>query len=179
MAWPDQGRQARRRREPGDRAALRHRFHPCAAPLQGRSGGGRRRRRGAEVADREAARAPCRSSGSGLSGMPARFVTDTGKEVPTVTAAQMREVDRIAIEETGPNLFQMMENAGSNLAAQALEALGERWREALVVVLAGPGRNGAGGICAARHLANHGVRVALCLSDPGGLGPAPALRGKT
>jgi NAD(P)H-hydrate epimerase len=109
--------------------------------------------------------------------MPARFVTDTGKEVPTVTAAQMREVDRIAIEETGPNLFQMMENAGSNLAAQALEALGERWREALVVVL-GPGGNGGGGICAARHLANHGVRVALCLSEPGRLGPVPALQYK-
>jgi YjeF-related protein N-terminus len=86
--------------------------------------------------------------------MPPRFGTDTGKEVPAVTAAQMREVDRIAIEETGPNLFQMMENAGSNLAAQALEALGVRWREALVVVLAGPGGNGGGGICAARHLAN-------------------------
>jgi NAD(P)H-hydrate epimerase len=108
--------------------------------------------------------------------MPARFVTDTGQEVPAVTAAQMREVDRIAIEEIGPNLFQMMENAGSNLAAQALEALGERWREVLVVVLAGPGGNGGGGICAARHLANHGVRVALCLSEPGRLAPVPALQ---
>ena len=110
--------------------------------------------------------------------MPARFVSDTGNEVPAVTAAQMCEVDRIAIEETGPNLFQMMENAGSHLAAQALEALGERSREALVVVLAGPGGNGGGGICAARHLANHGVRVALCLSEPGRLGPVPALQCK-
>jgi NAD(P)H-hydrate epimerase len=65
--------------------------------------------------------------------MPARFVSDAGNEVPAVTAAQTCEVDRIAIEETGPNLFQMMENAGSHLAAQALEALGERSREALVV----------------------------------------------
>jgi len=110
--------------------------------------------------------------------MPARFVTDTGKEVSAVAVAQMREVDRIAIEETGPNLFQMMENAGSNLAEQALEALGVRWREALVVVLAGPGGNGGGGICAARHLANHGVRVALCFSEPGRLGPVPALQRK-
>src|SRR6516164_342406 len=37
-------------------------------------------------------------------------------EVPAVNAAQMREVHRIAMEETGPNLFQMMENAGRNLA---------------------------------------------------------------
>ena len=45
-----------------------------------------------------------------------RFFTETGIEVPAVAADQMREIDRIAMEETGPNLFQMMENAGSNLA---------------------------------------------------------------
>ena len=39
------------------------------------------------------------------------FFTETGIEVPAVTEEQMREVNRIAIEETGPNLFQMMENA--------------------------------------------------------------------
>ncbi|MCH6545543.1 MAG: NAD(P)H-hydrate epimerase, partial [Deltaproteobacteria bacterium] len=37
------------------------------------------------------------------------FFTDTGIEVPAVTTDQMQEVDRIAIEGTGPNLFQMME----------------------------------------------------------------------
>jgi len=97
-------------------------------------------------------------------------------EVPAVTAAQMREVDRIAIEETGPNLFQMMENAGWNLAAQALESLGERSCESPVVVLAGPGGNGGGGICAARHLANRGVHVVLVLSEPQRLGPVPSLQ---
>ena len=35
-----------------------------------------------------------------------RFLTDTGIEIPAVTASQMREVERIASEETGPNLFQ-------------------------------------------------------------------------
>ena len=33
-----------------------------------------------------------------------------------------------------------------------------------VVVLAGTGRNGAGGICAARHLINHNVKVFVCRS---------------
>ena len=42
------------------------------------------------------------------------FVTDHGVQVPAVTAEQMREIDRIAVEEAGPNLFQMMENAYSN-----------------------------------------------------------------
>lgn len=36
-----------------------------------------------------------------------RFVTVAGIGVPSVTADQMREIDRIAIEEAGPNLFQI------------------------------------------------------------------------
>src|SRR2546428_5077309 len=111
-------------------------------------------------------RAPARETGGeGMS----TFTTDTGRPVPSVTAAQMREIDRIAMEETGPNLFQMMENAGANLAALAMELLEE---PAPVVALAGPGGNGGGGICAARHLANHGIGVLLC---PSGTDPAPAL----
>jgi len=102
-----------------------------------------------------------------------RFFVDSDIEVPAVTAAQMREVDRIAVEETGPNLFQMMENAGRNLAELAIELVGLRCR---VIVLAGPGGNGGGGICAARHLANHGVDVAVCLSEPNGLREVPAFQ---
>jgi NAD(P)H-hydrate epimerase len=56
------------------------------------------------------------------------FVTEDGIEVPSVTAAEMREIDRIAVEETGPNLFQMMENPGRGLAKLALELLGRGWR---------------------------------------------------
>ena len=52
--------------------------------------------------------------------MTARFFTPDGREVPTVTAAQMREVDRLAVEETGPNLFQMMENTGRSLALEVI-----------------------------------------------------------
>jgi hypothetical protein len=42
-----------------------------------------------------------------------RFVTDDGMVVPAVSAETMREVDRFAIGEQAPNLFQMMENADS------------------------------------------------------------------
>ena len=103
-----------------------------------------------------------------------RFLTDKGKAVPAVTMEQMRELDRIAMEETGPNLFQMMENAGANLAALAIEELGEDGERASVLVLAGPGGNGGGGLCAARHLANHGFSVTVCLSDAHRMGPVPA-----
>ncbi len=33
------------------------------------------------------------------------FQTEAGLVVPAVTAEQMREVDRVAIEEVGPNLY--------------------------------------------------------------------------
>jgi NAD(P)H-hydrate epimerase len=94
------------------------------------------------------------------------FFTDTNQEVAGLTTPQMREVDRIAMEETGPNLYQMMENAGRNLAEMALERLGGVWQQARIVVLAGTGGNGGGGITAARHLANRGAHVELCLAVP-------------
>lgn len=102
------------------------------------------------------------------------FVTHDGSTVPAVTTAQMREIDRLAIEETGPNLYQMMENAGRSLALTVLEHLGGGWATDPVVVVAGPGGNGGGGICAARHLANRGVDVTLVVSDPHVLGAVPA-----
>ena len=98
--------------------------------------------------------------------MTAAFQTVDGIVVPAVTAAQMREVDRVAVEETGPNLFQMMENAGRSLAETAINMLGARSQLSRILVLAGKGGNGGGGICAARHLANREIHVALCMAEP-------------
>ncbi len=105
--------------------------------------------------------------------MPTSFRTESGIEVPAISTAQMREVDRIAIEETGPNLFQMMENAGRNLAMQCIEMLGAGWSDATILVLVGRGGNGGGGICAARHLANRAAGVRLVLADRAGLEEVP------
>ena len=101
--------------------------------------------------------------------MTSWFQTDEGICVPAVTTEQMREIDRIAMEETGPNLYQMMENAGRNLATVALDMLAERKVHSRILVLAGTGGNGGGGICGARHLANRRIEVFLCLADPPGL----------
>jgi NAD(P)H-hydrate epimerase len=106
------------------------------------------------------------------------FVADTGVHVPAVSSEQMRELDRIATSETGPSLLQMMENAGRSLALLAIELMGPRWHRARVLILAGSGGNGGGGICAGRHLANHGVPVSLCLSDPDHLSEAAAVQRK-
>lgn len=108
--------------------------------------------------------------------MAMRFFTDDDIEVPAITAEQMREVDRIAVEETGPNLFQMMENAGRNLALLAIQVLGRGWEKARIVTLAGGGGNGGGGICASRHLANHGANVTLCLAAARRMGEAASFQ---
>src|SRR5262249_14683317 len=60
----------------------------------------------------------------------------------------------------------------------SIQLLTPAWRDALVVVLAGPGGNGGGGICAARHLANHGAKIRLCLADAEHLGSVPAYQRK-
>ena len=106
--------------------------------------------------------------------MSIAFMTEAGVAVPAITTDQMREVDRVAIEEVGPNLFQMMENAGRSLALSAIQLLGTDWRAQPILVLAGPGGNGGGGICAARHLANRGANVTVVVSDEDRLGPVPS-----
>jgi NAD(P)H-hydrate epimerase len=82
--------------------------------------------------------------------------------LPAITADQMREVDRIMVEDLGILLVQMMENAGRHLADLAVE----RYRPSRIVVLAGPGGNGGGGLVAARHLANRDVDVEVVLAEP-------------
>jgi NAD(P)H-hydrate epimerase len=57
--------------------------------------------------------------------------------IPTVSVDQMREVDRLMIEELHIELLQMMENAGRALAEQARQLVGGDVHGAQVVVLAG------------------------------------------
>jgi len=91
--------------------------------------------------------------------------------IPAITTDQMREVDRVMIEDLGIELIQMMENAGRNLALLAVE----RYSPDSVTVLAGSGGNGGGGLVAARHLANRGVRVSVTTVKPiGEMTPIPA-----
>src|SRR5262245_56581236 len=88
--------------------------------------------------------------------------------VPWVSVEQMREVDRIMVEELGISLVRMMENAGRSLAQLARDLLGGDTRARSFLVLAGPGGNGGGGLVAARRLARAGARVAVALSAPPG-----------
>jgi NAD(P)H-hydrate epimerase len=85
--------------------------------------------------------------------------------IPVVSVDQMREVDRLMIEEMEISLPQMMENAGRALATQARRLLGGDVREQWIVVLAGRGGNGGGGMAAARRLAIWGADVAVLLGQ--------------
>jgi NAD(P)H-hydrate epimerase len=77
----------------------------------------------------------------------------------------MREIDRIAMNDFNLGILQMMENAGRSLAQIVMEVNVERSH---VLVAAGSGGNGGGGLCAARHLHNHGQQVAILLTRPPG-----------
>jgi len=102
------------------------------------------------------------------------FVTNTGLIVPAVTKEQMFEVDCIAVEKTGPNLFQMMENAGRNLALTVIDLMKEKSLGKKALIFAGAGGNGGGGICAARHLLNHSYEPIVILSNEKKMREIPA-----
>jgi len=93
-------------------------------------------------------------------------VAVAASHVPAVDAATMAEVDRLAIEDYGITLLQMMEQAGSHLAEVARVELGGDLRGRSIVVAVGPGHNGGGGLVAARHLINRGAAVRVVLARP-------------
>ncbi len=77
----------------------------------------------------------------------------------------MAEADRLAVDEYGITLLQMMEHAGAGLADLTMHLA----PAGPVTVLAGGGNNGGGGLCAARHLHDRGrnVEVVLATGRPG------------
>ncbi|HEX6031303.1 MAG TPA: NAD(P)H-hydrate epimerase [Tepidiformaceae bacterium] len=88
---------------------------------------------------------------------PGGFPQRKASEVPAVSAIEMREIQRVAQEEYGVDILQIMENAGRSVAMLALQMLGGRGRGQHVAVLAGGGNTGGAGLCAVRHLVNWGV----------------------
>lgn len=81
-----------------------------------------------------------------------------------VTAAQMRELDRQAIEEIGMPSLVLMENAGRT----TYQVLRQEFPHlnGPVAVVAGRGNNGGDGFVVARYLANDGLPVTVFLFAP-------------
>jgi NAD(P)H-hydrate epimerase len=88
------------------------------------------------------------------------------KSIPSLTTAQMIEVDRAMIEDYHIELIQMMENAGRNFAELARRQMGGTVKGHSVAVLCGSGNNGGGGLTAARHLHNWDANVIVALIKP-------------
>jgi len=86
--------------------------------------------------------------------------------VKVLTAAQMREVDRLTTERFGIPGLQLMENAGAAVTkflSEKLSALSRR----KIVVLCGKGNNGGDGFVVARLLKEAGCSPeVLFFGDP-------------
>ena len=77
-----------------------------------------------------------------------------------VTAAQMTAIEQ-ASEKAGISTDVLMENAGLAVAEMARDLVGAAGVRVLVLV--GPGNNGADGLVAARHLRRWGAEVTCCV----------------
>jgi NAD(P)H-hydrate epimerase len=82
-----------------------------------------------------------------------------------LTAAQMKAVDRAAIDQLGVPGLVLMENAGRAVAEAVLRER-PRITGLDVRVVCGAGQNGGDGFVIARHLANAGARVSVLLAAP-------------
>lgn len=79
-----------------------------------------------------------------------------------VTAKEIHEIDRLAIEEYGIPGIALMENAGAAVAREIIEHFGHVSNKK-VCVFCGKGNNGGDGFVVARHLYNHGAKVKVFL----------------
>lgn len=80
-----------------------------------------------------------------------------------VTADEMRELDRTAIEQYGIPGLLLMESAGLQVVHHAERRFGA-WRGKRVLVLCGGGNNGGDGMVVARHAAQRGATVLAVLT---------------
>lgn len=79
-----------------------------------------------------------------------------------VTAQEIKQLDKVAIERYGISSLVLMENAGRAVAQEVVKILKGR-RKPRVGIFCGSGNNGGDGFVAARHLVNLGIRVDIFL----------------
>jgi NAD(P)H-hydrate epimerase len=81
-----------------------------------------------------------------------------------LTVAQVRDIDRVAIEQRGYPGIVLMENAGRNAAAVLYGWLQPSPDAARVLILCGVGNNGGDGFVIARHLHHAGVATSILIA---------------
>lgn len=94
---------------------------------------------------------------------------DRDEAVKVVTSQEMREIDRITIEDYGIPSLVLMERAGLAVALKVKELLSQKSevKGQKILVLCGGGNNGGDGLVAARNLHNLGfnVQVLICTKN--------------
>ncbi len=90
----------------------------------------------------------------------------TTETLPLLTNAQAHTIEQLLIETASMPLPQRMENAGEQLARLARHLLDDEVVDRPLVVLAGRGNNGGGGLVAARYLLTWGAWVQVVLTHP-------------
>ncbi|MCH7951781.1 NAD(P)H-hydrate epimerase [Patescibacteria group bacterium] len=86
-------------------------------------------------------------------------------KIPAISVAQMRELDRLMVEEFGISVPQMMETAGRSTAELARRLLGGDVLGKRVIAVAGVGNNGGDALVTARYLTNWGAQTRLVLTN--------------
>ncbi len=81
------------------------------------------------------------------------------------SAENVRQVDRLAVEQFAIPSIVLMENAAVALRQAALELIASH-RLASTIILAGPGNNGGDGFALARHLDNRNIAVHILHTHP-------------
>ncbi len=82
-------------------------------------------------------------------------------KVEGLTACEAQSVDAYARDEFGISALVLMENAGRAVAEEAVKALGNKGK---VAIVCGKGNNGGDGLVAARHLIARGLEPDVFLS---------------
>lgn len=84
------------------------------------------------------------------------------KDIPVISADQMRQVDELAIQH-GLIVMQMMEHAGLHTARLVTQQYPNAKK---ITLLCGSGNNGGDGLAAARFLMNWGYEPQIILTHP-------------
>ena len=83
--------------------------------------------------------------------------------IKLVTAAEMREIDRVTIHERGVPGLELMERAGRSVADEIVE----RYAPSAVGIVTGKGNNAGDGLVVARMLARRGIAATVLMLTPG------------
>lgn len=86
-------------------------------------------------------------------------------KIPTLSVEQMRQVDRLMVEDFGITIPQMMEIAGYSIAQLTRQLLNGDVKGKAIIAASGVGNNGGDALVAARYLTNWGANVFVSLTN--------------